>query len=72
MKDFKYAENADMHYGYGCANGNGKAALRMDHAQFPDRRMPVHSSYIVNSVKHVRSMSPDVMLVGEELHAVQS
>ncbi|GFU52883.1 hypothetical protein TNCV_1142021 [Trichonephila clavipes] len=35
-----YAKNADMHYMYGRANDNGRAALRMYHAQFPDRRMP--------------------------------
>ncbi|GFV69753.1 hypothetical protein TNCV_1349061 [Trichonephila clavipes] len=29
-----------MHYMYGRSNGNGRAALRMYHAQFPDRRMP--------------------------------
>ncbi|GFU91046.1 hypothetical protein TNCV_4923771 [Trichonephila clavipes] len=28
--------------------------------------------YIVNFVKHVRSMSPDIMLVDEELYAVQA
>ncbi|GFW41978.1 hypothetical protein TNCV_6871 [Trichonephila clavipes] len=40
--DFTYAENADMHYLYIRADGNGRAALRMYHAQFPDRRMPDH------------------------------
>ncbi|GFV50576.1 DUF4817 domain-containing protein [Trichonephila clavipes] len=40
--DVTYAENAGMHCMYGHANGNGRAALRMYHAQFPDRRMPDH------------------------------
>ncbi|GFW47979.1 hypothetical protein TNCV_2401661 [Trichonephila clavipes] len=35
--EFTYAENA-LHDGR--ANGNGTAALRMTHDQFPDRRMP--------------------------------
>ncbi|GFX35660.1 hypothetical protein TNCV_744531 [Trichonephila clavipes] len=39
MGDFTYTDNADMHYMYGSANGNGRAALRIYHAQFPDRRM---------------------------------
>ncbi|GFU42945.1 hypothetical protein TNCV_3140991 [Trichonephila clavipes] len=33
---------ADMHFTYGCANGNSTAALRMYHVQFPDRRLPDH------------------------------
>ena len=40
MGDFTYAEKADMHYMYGRANGNGRAALRMYRAEYPDRRMP--------------------------------
>ncbi|GFY08495.1 hypothetical protein TNCV_4970221 [Trichonephila clavipes] len=36
IEDYTYAENADM---YGRTNG---AAVRMYHAQFPDRRMPDH------------------------------
>lgn len=42
MGDFTYAEKADMHYMYGRANGNGRAALRMYRAEYPDRRMPDH------------------------------
>ncbi|GFW11745.1 hypothetical protein TNCV_1082911 [Trichonephila clavipes] len=42
MGDLTYDENADMHYMYGCANGNHKAALQMYHAQFPGRQMPDH------------------------------
>ena len=42
MVDFTYAEKADMHYMYNRANGKGRAALRMYHAQFHDRRMPNH------------------------------
>ncbi|GFW39404.1 hypothetical protein TNCV_1833871 [Trichonephila clavipes] len=33
MGNFTSAENADIHYMYGRANGNGRAALRMYHAQ---------------------------------------
>ncbi|GFY06617.1 DUF4817 domain-containing protein [Trichonephila clavipes] len=40
MGDLAYTENADMHFMYGHANGNGRDALRTYHAQFPDRRMP--------------------------------
>ncbi|GFV66311.1 uncharacterized protein TNCV_2737251 [Trichonephila clavipes] len=56
---------------YGRANGNGRAALRMYRAQFPDRRMldAVASSTFL---KRVHSMSPDMMLVNEELYAVQA
>ncbi|GFV35010.1 uncharacterized protein TNCV_3026001 [Trichonephila clavipes] len=42
MKGFTYAVNADMHYMYGHVNDNSRAALRMYHTQFPDRRMPDH------------------------------
>ncbi|GFW22653.1 hypothetical protein TNCV_2764651 [Trichonephila clavipes] len=42
MEDFTYAKKADMHYMYGRANGNDSAALRMCHAQFPDRRKVDH------------------------------
>ncbi|GFX24959.1 hypothetical protein TNCV_1278951 [Trichonephila clavipes] len=42
MGDFMYAEYADMHYMYSSTNANGRAALRMYHAQFPDQRMRVH------------------------------
>ncbi|GFX37592.1 hypothetical protein TNCV_3201161 [Trichonephila clavipes] len=67
--DFTCAKNADTHYMHDCSNGNGRAVLRMYHAQFPDRRMPHHrifSGCIVSFVKHVRSTSPDLMLVDEE------
>ncbi|GIY19795.1 hypothetical protein CDAR_365711 [Caerostris darwini] len=37
-----YDAKADMHCLYSSANGNGRAALRMYHEQFPDRRMPDH------------------------------
>ncbi|GFS94661.1 DUF4817 domain-containing protein [Trichonephila clavipes] len=39
MGGFTYAENVDMHYMYGSANGNGRAALRMHHTPFPDQRI---------------------------------
>ncbi|GFT06200.1 hypothetical protein TNCV_1595961 [Trichonephila clavipes] len=70
--DLTYAVNADMHYMCGCANGNGRAALLMYHPQFLDHRMPDHiifHLFIVN-VRHVRSTSPDMMLVNEMLYAI--
>ncbi|GFS86474.1 uncharacterized protein TNCV_513401 [Trichonephila clavipes] len=42
MGDFMCAENADMHYICGHANGNGSATLRRYHARFPDQQMPDH------------------------------
>ncbi|GFS73113.1 transposable element Tc1 transposase [Trichonephila clavipes] len=42
MGDLTYAEKADMHYMYGRVKGNGRAALRMYHAQFPDRQILDH------------------------------
>lgn len=45
MEDFTNDEKADMHYMYGRANGNGREALRMYQAQFPDRRMPDHRMF---------------------------
>ncbi|GFW25672.1 uncharacterized protein TNCV_1309331 [Trichonephila clavipes] len=39
MGDFTYVKNADTHYMYGRANGNGRVALRMYHAQFSNQRM---------------------------------
>ncbi|GFT53160.1 hypothetical protein TNCV_4232761 [Trichonephila clavipes] len=41
----RIAQNADMHYMYGLANGNGRVVLRMYHAQFPNRRKPDHSIF---------------------------
>ncbi|GFV65097.1 hypothetical protein TNCV_2304041 [Trichonephila clavipes] len=52
MGDLVYAENADRHYMYGPANGNGKAELRIHHAQFSDRRMPDHG--ILQRLQHQR------------------
>ncbi|GFS76753.1 hypothetical protein TNCV_1623061 [Trichonephila clavipes] len=75
MGDLTYAENANMHCMYVRANGNGRAELRMYHVRFPDRRMPDHkifSGYIVNFVKHVRSTPSDMVLVNDELFAVQA
>ncbi|GFS88499.1 hypothetical protein TNCV_1461391 [Trichonephila clavipes] len=45
MGDFTYAENIDMQYMYGRVNGNYRAALRIYHAQFPDRQMLHHSIF---------------------------
>ncbi|GFW37363.1 hypothetical protein TNCV_859701 [Trichonephila clavipes] len=42
MGDFTHAENTERHHIYGHANRDGRAALRMYHAQFFDRRMPDH------------------------------
>ncbi|GFY19723.1 hypothetical protein TNCV_4648951 [Trichonephila clavipes] len=42
MEYLTYAENAYMHCMYSRANDNGRAALRMHHAQFSARRMPDH------------------------------
>ncbi|GFT21791.1 hypothetical protein TNCV_2970301 [Trichonephila clavipes] len=57
---------------YGRVNGNGRAAFRMYQKQFPDRRMPEITEFFsgyVNSVKHMRATSLDMMLVEEELTA---
>ncbi|GFX19352.1 hypothetical protein TNCV_3014911 [Trichonephila clavipes] len=72
MGDCTYAKNADRHHMYDRANGNGRTALRMYHEQsmMPDHR--IFSDYIVNFVKHLCSTSPDMMLVDEELYAVQA
>ncbi|GFW06092.1 uncharacterized protein TNCV_4478841 [Trichonephila clavipes] len=45
MKDLTYAENVDVHYMYGRANSNGRAALCVYHLQFPDPRMLDHRSF---------------------------
>ncbi|GFW00655.1 uncharacterized protein TNCV_2284011 [Trichonephila clavipes] len=34
-----------MHYMYGRVYGDGRAALRLCHAQFPDQRMPGHGIF---------------------------
>ncbi|GFU11723.1 hypothetical protein TNCV_2611171 [Trichonephila clavipes] len=71
MGDFTLAEESDIPYMYGCANG--RAALRMYHAQFPDRRIPDHRLfYIVDFVKHVRSTLLDMMLVDKKLYTFQA
>ncbi|GFX87467.1 hypothetical protein TNCV_1330021 [Trichonephila clavipes] len=67
--DFMYAENADMYYMYGRANGNGSAAQRIECIK---RSFLIDEAVIVNLVKHVRSVSPDMMLVNEETYAVQA
>ncbi|GFV19150.1 hypothetical protein TNCV_3223681 [Trichonephila clavipes] len=71
MGDFTYAEIADMHYMYGRANGNGRAALRRYHTQFSDPRMPDYRIFQLHRI-HVRSTLPDMMLVDEELYTVQA
>ncbi|GFV35948.1 hypothetical protein TNCV_2867061 [Trichonephila clavipes] len=55
----------------GRANGNGRAALRMYLAQCLDRRIPYHRMFQLLhrqlSKTHVRSSSPEMMLIDEEL-----
>ncbi|GFT98781.1 hypothetical protein TNCV_3792221 [Trichonephila clavipes] len=67
MGDITYAENADMCYMNSHANGNSRDALRMYHVQFPDLQMPHHRIFLRLHRQHVRSTSPDMMLVYEEL-----
>ncbi|GFY02471.1 hypothetical protein TNCV_3503521 [Trichonephila clavipes] len=73
--DFPHAENAGMHYIYSHVNGNSSAALRMYRTQFPDRRMPNHRifQWLHRPLRKTRLFtSPDMMLVDEELYAVQA
>ncbi|GFS54524.1 uncharacterized protein TNCV_1742771 [Trichonephila clavipes] len=46
-----------MHYINGRANGNSRTALRMYHAQFPDRRMPDHRTFqrLHRQLREIRS-----------------
>ncbi|PRD22515.1 UNVERIFIED_CONTAM: hypothetical protein NCL1_48906 [Trichonephila clavipes] len=60
MGNLTYAKDADMHYMYGHVNGNGKAALRMYHVQFPDRRMPDHRIFQLFKVTRFVTKSPRV------------
>ncbi|GFW37268.1 hypothetical protein TNCV_2632521 [Trichonephila clavipes] len=55
MGDIPYAENADMPYMYGRANGNGRAALRKYHAKFPDRRSQKFSAITSSTSRNTRS-----------------
>ncbi|GFT89249.1 uncharacterized protein TNCV_4385621 [Trichonephila clavipes] len=57
MGEFTFVENAHMHYMYGRTNGNGKAALRMYHVQFPDRRMPNHKIFQLLQRSHLQRLS---------------
>ena len=62
MVEFTQVKKAGMQYMCGRANGNGRAALRMYHAQFhidECRITEFFSGYIVNLVKQVRSTLPD-------------
>ncbi|GFU58719.1 hypothetical protein TNCV_932631 [Trichonephila clavipes] len=55
-----------MHYIYGRVNGNGKLRYECITCSFlidECRVTEFFSSYIVNIVKHLRSTSPDMMLV---------
>ncbi|GFU55375.1 hypothetical protein TNCV_200371 [Trichonephila clavipes] len=68
MRDFRYAEKADMHRMYIRANGIDRTAQRMYHAQFSDRRIPDHRTFQwlhCQLRKHVHSTSPDMVLVVE-------
>ncbi|GFX27058.1 hypothetical protein TNCV_439641 [Trichonephila clavipes] len=70
MGNFAYVENADMDYMYSRVNGNGIAALRMYTRSFlihECRTTEFFSGYIVNFGKRVRSTSPGMMLMDEEL-----
>ncbi|GFU29212.1 hypothetical protein TNCV_278251 [Trichonephila clavipes] len=42
MGGLNFAKKADMHYVNGRSNCNDRAALRMYHTQFPDRRILDH------------------------------
>ncbi|GFU45796.1 hypothetical protein TNCV_4210941 [Trichonephila clavipes] len=46
MGNLLYAKNANKHYMYGLANGNGRATLPMYRKQFPDRRMLDHRIFL--------------------------
>ncbi|GFY19256.1 hypothetical protein TNCV_4226201 [Trichonephila clavipes] len=76
MGDLTYVENTNIQFMYDHVNGNGRAALRIYHAQFYERRMRSHRSFqwlhIVNFVKHVHSTSPAMMLVDKEQYAVHA
>ena len=73
MADFTCAQKADMHYMYCRANGIGRAALRMYHAHFPNRRMPDHITF---QPLHRQLSETDLLhllrheAVDEELYAV--
>ena len=42
MNEFSNTEMAGIHYVYGAADGNGRAAARMYHERFPNRHQPSH------------------------------
>ena len=42
MERYTNGELADMHFMYGIAEGNGRAAARIYRERFPDRRQPDH------------------------------
>ncbi|GIY85832.1 hypothetical protein CEXT_466161 [Caerostris extrusa] len=69
MGDFTYVAKADIHCVYSSANGNGRAALRMYHEQFPDGRMRNHILRPLHRQK-VLFTSPDMMLVYKQLYPV--
>jgi hypothetical protein len=39
-KDYTFAEMADIHFLYGCANGNAHEVRRVYQETFPNRRLP--------------------------------
>ena len=68
MNEFSNSEMADMHYVYGTADGNGRAAARMYLQRIPNRHQPSHvlfgqctadcvnqelSKYVATSVENV-------------------
>ncbi|GFS92877.1 hypothetical protein TNCV_1162551 [Trichonephila clavipes] len=77
MGDFTtYAKNADMHYMYGRANGNGRAAcyecITRSFLIDDCRITELSSCFINNFVKHICSTSSDMMLVDKVLYTIQA
>ncbi|GFV25061.1 hypothetical protein TNCV_885271 [Trichonephila clavipes] len=55
--DLTHAENADMHYIKGHADGNGRAVLRIYHVKFPDQRVSNHRifQWLHRQIRETRS-----------------
>ncbi|GFU60044.1 hypothetical protein TNCV_1612031 [Trichonephila clavipes] len=72
-REAMYAETTDMRYMYSCANGNGATNVSCSVFLIDECRIvEFFTGYIVNFVKLVRSTSIDMMLMNEELLAVQA
>lgn len=66
MEDFSHAGKKDMHFMYGHASGNARAALQIYQEQFPHKPIPVHIIFqwlTSNIVSEFLSASPDTNLV---------